>query len=1427
MKSKHFLSIALVLGFTLLARENPFAQAQPNTLRLTSKVRDFLELPNADAANPGKVNFHPDFNTYGGCSRTGYVDAVIDTLGDADVVNFPNDNRTPKLLNRVANCYESIDRFNQWYNDRDATINRSFLYDLVFHRNGVMYEYANSNFFPLDNDSLTTNDPGLPGQKITRPLKGANTTTFGHLNLNDANLAKHNFGFTTEFHATFTYIAADATHPAQVFNFTGDDDVWVFIDGKLKIDLGGVHSALTQGITLDNATATAMGLVNGKPYILDFFLAERHITQSNCRITTSLVLETQKVSAPTADPAGKAFNSLLAVKLATVTPGATIYYTTNGATPDSTSTPYDPAKPISITGTTTLKAIAYKAGWQKSEVMTEVYTKNFTASILDILDQNGNPLAGGYLTELNTAYTIKVTTTQAGLNSISTNATTKTAGDAETVTISNPLPGADNFVFSGTEPLSIAVAANGDGKSQAATYDSLIVRWVNPSDPTKDIAEKRVLVRPAPKQARAYFSTLLDGSLPTDQFAGTETTIYLFVVDQVLPAGAKPQVTIVTTPKIGSVGRTSDVETFDLVAVPGSPGLYRIAITVENNTVSAKGDKKLQLSLGDQITGTYKDPVDTEADAVANAGFGIPPEIDAQLQFTDKNFNVLPAGVYYSPLEGALYLQLKDDYVAGSIATKSVAITIVNNSGKGAADQETFNITLNLAKHTGSTGVWEGSIKLADHPAIKKNNDTAETYILGEVHASVTSHAKDGAPAALASDDLLVAYPNQDAVIKINGPGGDSVSVSRNDSTLIITIKDQSISTAKDTLYFNLSCAQSKDVIVNVMAIETSPGVYVSTIIGKTEGALLVDNVLQCKDRDLIRVSYDDPVYKDNKIVEVLLDNPVTARLYFSSKADGSDEITRVDDLSSDFFYAVVVARSPNVAAVDTFSITFTTAQGETETFKAIETGPYTQKFIVKVPFGFVTTGIGPNNGALEGKITPTEVNNLITANGKVTVEGTEYPKSIDLIAGYAPIKKAYIKDTDGDGKADKVYIEFDKRLGRLPTDVIAQWNDTTSAGKTATGGKISFLNADSNIIVADYLLNEFTVGLTSPAAGQQPKATLPNDALFKGQKPVIEDSIGPVIISAVKKPANATVTNDPSINHDTLVVVLSEPLKTADFREMIKFASSCNGYGHAVTVVAVEAKPNPNNPNEYIIIVDNNVGASPGVGDCVFINADPGKYSDIPGNVPPKYGVELKGANGKKLVQLFRGFPPVAGLDPNLAVFQVAVQDSRDSTKGGYASVDPLTGKYAVNWIPPAGFDATNPSAFDTYLNGHPVTLDQLPSGTAEATDPVGIPETISAIQVVTTAPYIATVTIFDIYGNFVRKSIQAFGAHGEMQNDNRIVRSGKGGRVSFLVWDMKDSHGQMAGNGVYVWKVSFQFKGGKQEVQYTRTGLMRKPHK
>ncbi|HEY8880767.1 MAG TPA: fibro-slime domain-containing protein [Roseateles sp.] len=153
---------------------------------------------------------------------------------------------------------QSAASFYQWYHD-DLSVNRTGSVSITLDDiGGGLYQFSSGNFFPAD--GILLNQPSCCG---------------------------HNYGFTTEFHTTFGYSAANN----DTFSFVGDDDVFVFINGQLAIDLGGVHGPAGGSVSL-NAIAASYGLVNGNNYSLDVFQAERHTVGSNFTMTTSLQLVT-------------------------------------------------------------------------------------------------------------------------------------------------------------------------------------------------------------------------------------------------------------------------------------------------------------------------------------------------------------------------------------------------------------------------------------------------------------------------------------------------------------------------------------------------------------------------------------------------------------------------------------------------------------------------------------------------------------------------------------------------------------------------------------------------------------------------------------------------------------------------------------------------------------------------------------------------------------------------------------------------------------------------------------------------------------------------------------------------------------------------------------------------------------------------------
>lgn len=101
----------------------------------------------------------------------------------------------------------------------------------------------------------------------------------------DAGKAGRNQQFCFESHANFVY------KPGLRFNFRGDDDIWVFIDKKLAVDLGGTHLAAPGYVDLDNFKGKSGELKSGNTYDLDIFFCDRRTTMSNVRIKTNMYIK--------------------------------------------------------------------------------------------------------------------------------------------------------------------------------------------------------------------------------------------------------------------------------------------------------------------------------------------------------------------------------------------------------------------------------------------------------------------------------------------------------------------------------------------------------------------------------------------------------------------------------------------------------------------------------------------------------------------------------------------------------------------------------------------------------------------------------------------------------------------------------------------------------------------------------------------------------------------------------------------------------------------------------------------------------------------------------------------------------------------------------------------------------------------------------
>lgn len=240
----------------------------------TGALPGFLDVPAVfrdmnfwDAVDP--LPAHPDFQRYKcNVATTGMVRT---TLAADGTPRYLNGERASATSDCTKTQITSESSFSDWYHDIAVNgVQRNRRIDGISLR--LVQQGDGSYLFDSETDQPYFSRG--PTKERFFPINGLGWATPGSTARNGA--------FTTELRYAFTYDAAAA---APRLDFSGDDDVWVFVNGRLALDLGGLHSRLTGSFVLNATTAANLGLVNGRVYEIALFHAEREQSGSNFKLT--------------------------------------------------------------------------------------------------------------------------------------------------------------------------------------------------------------------------------------------------------------------------------------------------------------------------------------------------------------------------------------------------------------------------------------------------------------------------------------------------------------------------------------------------------------------------------------------------------------------------------------------------------------------------------------------------------------------------------------------------------------------------------------------------------------------------------------------------------------------------------------------------------------------------------------------------------------------------------------------------------------------------------------------------------------------------------------------------------------------------------------------------------------------------------------
>ncbi|MGL1900562.1 MAG: discoidin domain-containing protein [Fibrobacterales bacterium] len=438
------------------------------------------------------------------------------------------------------------------------------------------------------------------------------------------------------------------------------------------------------------------------------------------------------------------------------------------------------------------------------------------------------------------------------------------------------------------------------------------------------------------------------------------------------------------------------------------------------------------------------------------------------------------------------------------------------------------------------------------------------------------------------------------------------------------------------------------------------------------------------------------------------------------------------------------------------------------------------------------------------------------------TVQVTAVEEVVEAVQ-IAQIESAFIRDSDSDGRADMITVTFDMELDEIPEEIASiDWPHEGAQEYTATRGDMVFVSnewgtEDRSRVEINFPEGTMEQGITAADDDNEPTLEM------NGKKISIADSVGPVILEAIKYPSHfkryAVQTDDSvvvKIAPDTLIITLSEEIERpidAKINRMFRHITDKN----ESTLQMLEEPVALKGTQLWMVLIHNSPDENPlRVGDEVMLNHDI-EVVDVFGNISENVSVEIKGTEGKARSLRMNFREVVVGLSSenrsSIPSESIALYDDSGELIEEEYSIDVPLGE---TWVTPVGTDIT----FDSEGNAECSDDDN----EEEKEFQFGCYASMATVTGILDGPYRADVTVFDNIGQFVAQWTQYFGYCGEFENEDRQRQSNQAGVfINDLMWDLKDTKDRNVAAGIYMWKVNYHFASGEKHSVSRTMGVVR----